>query len=104
MARAQHILLALAIAGAAPLGCAGEVHYAVDEAPPAPVSEPVLTPRGEVWLPGHWANVDERWVWHGGHFEQLRPGLMYEPGSWRYSEGKYVWVEGTWRPSTTASR
>jgi len=45
-----------------------------------------------------------RWVWHGGHFESQRPGYLYEPGSWRYNEGHYVWVEGTWQPSTTAFR
>jgi hypothetical protein len=104
MARAQHFLLALAVGAFGPAGCAGEVHYAVDDPPPPAVSEAVLAPHGEVWIPGHWANIDSRWVWHGGHFESQRPGYLYEPGSWRYNEGHYVWVEGTWQPSTTAFR
>jgi hypothetical protein len=109
MIRAQDILVALAIAGAAalaPAGCGGEVRYAVDKPPPPVVSEPVVAPRGEVWIPGHWANLDQRWVWHSGHFESQRSGYLFQPGAWRYSEGHYVWVEGTWRPTipSTASR
>jgi hypothetical protein len=103
MAKAQDILVALALAGGAaltPTGCEGTVRYAVNEPPPSPVSEPVLAPHGQEWIPGHWANVDNRWTWHGGHFEDQRPGYLYEPGSWRYSEGRYVWVEGGWRAST----
>ena len=104
MSKLREILGASVIAAAlAAPACTGEVRYAVSSPPPAPVSEPVIVPRGSVWIPGNWANLDERWVWRGGHFESARPGQVYFPGQWRRSGDQYVWVSGEWRSQATGT-
>jgi hypothetical protein len=103
MSKLRAFLAASLIAGAfvTSTGCGGQPNYAVRSPPPPPVSEPVLAPRGEVWIPGHWANVNWRWVWHGGHYETARPGQVYFPGRWRQHGDQYVWVGGEWRSQAT---
>jgi hypothetical protein len=68
----------------------------VQDGPPAPRYEPVITRPGFVWISGRW-NWIGRWQWFPGHYEAERVGYVYEPGGWIIRGGRHVWVGGLWR-------
>jgi len=90
---------ALAVGGAAvPLvGCTGEGTLVVEDAPPAPREEVVVTRPGFVFVHGHWNREGGRWVWVGGRYERERVGKTFIQGHWERRGHQHVWIEGGWR-------
>jgi hypothetical protein len=100
----RNTLAALAVAGAvfatvpAMTGCyATESAYVVEDAPPAPREEVVVTRPGFVWIHGHWTHPGRTWVWRGGYYERERPNRVYVEGRWERRGRGHVWVDGGWR-------
>jgi WXXGXW repeat (2 copies) len=107
------ILAALLVAGTAvtvmPVmtGCYGvEGALIIEDTPPPPRAEVVISRPGYVWVPGRWTRPGSRWVWQSGYYERDRPGAIYVQGRWERRGRGNVWVEGGWRTrgSTTVIR
>ncbi len=87
----------------APVVVAPPMIMVAPTAPPAPQSE-VIPPPPEgrekliVWQPGHWAWVNEVWMWEPGQ-NVSRPSetSTWVPGQWQLQpSGSYMWVGGRW--------
>jgi len=79
--RLTSVLLAAATtlgAGAAPMlaGCAAEGTMVIEEEPPAPREEVVVTRPGFVYVHGHWNREGRRWAWVGGRYE-----ILFQPAA-----------------------
>jgi len=97
--RIRSLLLGLAFAG----GCASHA-YLVEESPPPPRDEVVVTQPGQVWVHGHWARAGGKWAWVRGHHVRERPGYVYVEGRWDRRPQGYIWIEGAWRQSGVVRR
>ncbi|MFC6313944.1 hypothetical protein [Paraburkholderia dipogonis] len=51
---------------------------------------------GYAWDPGHWRWVQGRYVWVGGHWQAVRVGHRWVPGHWVARGPNWRWVEGHW--------
>jgi len=72
--------------------------YIVEDDPPAPQEEVVVTRPGYIYVHGNWRHDRGRWEWNGGHYEQARTNQRYVEGRWqRRSNHQHVWVQGGWR-------
>jgi WXXGXW repeat (2 copies) len=66
-------------------------------APPPPRVEVMPAPRaGYAWDPGHWRWAQGRYVWVGGHWQAVRVGHRWVPGHWVARGPNWRWVEGHW--------
>jgi hypothetical protein len=80
-----------------PSAPAGEV--VVNEAPPTPPSEVIVTAPGPdyVWVPGYYS-WQGRWIWIGGSWiVPPHRHAVWVGGHWGYRGRGYVWVGGRWR-------
>ena len=94
--------LAAAITCAAALTAAPAFAQAVivaPLAPPPPRVEVMPAPRaGYAWDPGHWRWAEGRYVWVGGHWNWAEPNYVWVPGVWqRPLRAHSVWVAPEWR-------
>jgi hypothetical protein len=79
-------------------GCyASEGAYVVEDEPPAPREEVVVSRPGYIWIHGRWAHPGRRWVWQGGYYERDHPDQVYVDGRWERRGRGSVWVAGGWR-------
>lgn len=98
----RNMLTALLITGAALpavpalTGCAGEGAFVVEDTPPPPREEVVVTRPGFIWIHGRWTHPGSRWTWSGGHYERERANQTYVEGRWERRGRGHVWVEGGW--------
>lgn len=103
MTALRNMLAALLVAGAAltvpaMTGCyASGGAYMVDDEPPAPREEVVVSRPGFIWIHGHWDHPNGRWAWRGGYYERERPNQVYVEGRWERRGTGHVWVNGSWR-------
>lgn len=91
---------AMAAAGVlAPAAVAGDIQWgvSVDIAPPAPMVVVNPPPRpGYLWAPGYWGWSDGRHVWLNGSWLRERPGYAYWQPRWVMRDG-YWWLQrGQW--------
>jgi len=94
------LLLAGAAASAIPAmaGCyATEGAYVVEESPPAPREEVVVSRPGYIWIHGRWTHPGRHWLWQSGYYERERPNQVYVEGRWERRTRGHVWVDGAWR-------
>lgn len=73
---------------------AADIELRIDFGPPAPRYEPVPAPRpGYVWAPGAWVWSNNRHVWRAGYWVAAKPGYRYVPERWEpYTDGgKQKW-------------
>jgi hypothetical protein len=93
-------VLAAALTCAATLTAAPAFAQAVivaPMAPPPPRVEVMPAPRaGYAWDPGHWRWAEGRYVWVGGHWQAVRVGHRWVPGHWVVRGPNWRWVEGHW--------
>ena len=90
------LLLALAVAAAAPLGaCYVQTRGAVVvDAPPPRARRVRVEPRpGYIWVDGFWVSQGGRWAWRDGYWVRSRPNQIYVEGriqtrEWTDKEGK----------------
>jgi WXXGXW repeat (2 copies) len=76
-----------------------QVNLNIRVAPPAQVVEVMpATPRGYVWVPGHWAWQNDRYVWIRGRNVVQRPGYMWAPDRWEQRGETYYRNPGRWEP------
>jgi hypothetical protein len=71
------------------------------EAAPPPVREEIRPPppgRGFEWIPGYWRWEGRRHVWVNGYWERPRPGYHWVAHHWENRGGRWVFIEGGWRP------
>jgi len=55
--------------------------------------------QGYVWQPGYWRWTGVRYIWVSGSYAPLpQPGLTWIPGRWVPHAGRWMWVNGYWRP------
>jgi hypothetical protein len=83
-----------AVATASLTPAAAQINVTFGAPPPPPVYEPVPVPRaGYVWAPGHYALVNDRYVWTRGQWMAARPGSRYVPDNWErvYVSGREQW-------------
>ena len=68
-------------------------------APPAQVVEvaPSMAP-GRVWVPGHWAWHNDRYIWIRGRTVVQRVGYMWAPDRWEQRGETYYRNPGRWEP------
>jgi len=79
-------------------GCyASEGAYVVEDSPPPPREEVVVTRPGYVWVHGRWTHPGRHWAWQGGYYERERPSQVYVEGRWEQRGHGHVWVDGGWR-------
>lgn len=104
MKKLQKSLAALLVAGAAlttipaMTGCfASEGAYVVEDSPPPPREEVVVSRPGFVWIQGRWTHPGNRWAWQGGYYERERPNSVYVAGRWERRGRGHVWVNGGWQ-------
>ncbi len=65
--------------------------------PPPPRYEPhPAARRGLVWVPGHWAATGGRYDWRGGYWQAQRPGYRYVPERWVRGPHGWVMRPGPW--------
>ena len=100
----RNMLAALVVAGSAVAalpamsGCyASGGAYVVEDAPPAPREEIVVSRPGYVWIHGRWTHPGRNWVWRGGYYERERADQIYVDGRWERRGRGHVWVDGGWR-------
>jgi hypothetical protein len=96
----KSIALAAALVTGAALvpGCyATGSAYVVDEEPPAPREEVVVSRPGFLYVHGNWHRDGGRWAWHEGHYERERAGHRYVEGRWERRGNRRIWVDGGWR-------
>ncbi len=77
--------------------CAGTASYTVEAPPPRNRVEVVVERPGFVWVDGHWAQPDGRWVWRSGYYERERPGHVFVRGRYERRGHQHVYVNGQWR-------
>jgi WXXGXW repeat (2 copies) len=83
-----------AIATAPFTPAAAQLSITFGSPPPPPVYEAVPAPRaGYVWAPGHYALVNDRYVWTRGQWMVERPGYRYVAPTWErvYIGGREQW-------------
>jgi len=98
----------VALIGLLCLGTAGGFAYVppvqasvdidVDLAPPAPRYERVVVRPGYVWTPGYYRWTNNRYVWVGGTYVVERPGYRWRPHRWTSMNGRWRFEEGGWDP------
>jgi len=100
----RQLLAALLVAGSAVAavpamtGCyATEGAYIVEDTPPPPREEVVVTRPGYVWIGGRWTHPGRHWVWKSGYYEREHPSQVYVQGRWERRGHGHVWVDGGWR-------
>jgi len=110
MTSLRKILAALVVAGStiaalpAMSGCyASGSAYVVEDVPPAPREEIVVSRPGFVWIHGHWTRPGSRWEWRGGYYERERPDQVYVEGRWERRGHGHVWIDGGWRARADVS-
>ena len=102
MTSLRKFVAALVVAGStvaavpAMSGCYGSA-YVVEDGPPAPREEIVVSRPGFIWVHGHWTRPGRTWVWRGGYYERERPEHVWVDGRWERRGRGHVWVDGGWR-------
>jgi hypothetical protein len=94
------LLIAATAAVAIPAmsGClAAEGSYVVEDSPPAPREEVVVSRPGYVWVHGRWTHPGRHWLWQSGRYERERNNQVYVEGRWERRGTGHVWVDGGWR-------
>jgi hypothetical protein len=71
--------------------------YVVEDVPPPPREEVVVTRPGHVWIHGRWTRPGDRWAWRGGYYERERPNQVFVEGRWERRGRGHVWIDGGWR-------
>jgi len=80
-------------------GCYGtEGAFVVEDTPPPPYEEIVVSQPGFIWVHGRWTHPGNGWVWNPGYYERERPGQVYVDGRWERRGRGHVWIEGGWHP------
>jgi|SRR6185503_17890073 len=103
MTSLRKILAALVVAGStvaalpAMSGCYGTSTLVVEDVPPAPREEIVVSRPGFIWVHGRWTRPGRTWVWRGGYYERERPEQVYVEGRWERRGRGHVWIDGGWR-------
>ncbi len=104
MRKLRNMVAALLVAGAAlatvpaMTGCyASGGAYVVEDAPPPPRAEVVVSRPGYVWIHGRWTRPGNRWAWREGYYEHERPNQVYVEGRWERRGRGHVWIDGGWR-------
>ena len=52
---------------------------------------------GHVWINGHWKYSGGRYVWVDGYYVKERPGHVWVSGHWKSVPGGWKWVPGHWK-------
>ena len=96
----------VALIGLLCLGTAGGLAYTppvqagvdidVVVAPPPPREERVVVRPGYVWTPGYYRYSENRYVWVGGTYVVERPGYRWRPHRWTNVNGRWHFEEGGW--------
>ena len=74
-----------------------QINLNIRVAPPAQVVEVMpATPRGYVWVPGHWAWHNDRYIWIRGRNVVQRVGYMWAPDRWEQRGEAYYRNPGRW--------
>jgi hypothetical protein len=63
--------------------------------PPLRVERVVVRP-GHVWIPGYWRWSDARYVWVGGYSARPRPGYRWHAASWTGCGPNWCYHKGYW--------
>jgi hypothetical protein len=70
---------------------------AVDMRPPPPRVVVVPAPRrGYVWEPGYWRWTGHKHVWVDGRWMRERRGWHWEPAHWEERQGRWYFQPGVW--------
>ena len=87
----------LAAASAIALPALAQSNLTVRIAPPAQMVEAIpATPRGYVWVPGHWAWHNDRYIWVRGRNVVQRVGYIWAPDRWEQRGETYYRNPGRW--------
>ena len=103
MTSLRKILASLVVAGStiaavpAVSGCYGTGTLVVEDVPPPPREEIVVSRPGHIWVHGHWMRPGRTWVWRGGYYERERSDQVYVEGRWERRGRGHVWIDGGWR-------
>ncbi len=74
-----------------------QINLNIRVSPPAQVVEVMpATPRGYVWVPGHWAWHNDRYVWIRGRNVVQRVGYTWAPDRWEQRGETYYRNPGRW--------
>ena len=94
---------ALAVAGVgaavhtAPAQARVSVSIHAPMAPPPLRIETVPTLRpGYIWTPGYWGWTNQRYVWHGGRAVRSRHGYRYAPPRWEKHGNRWRYQGQRW--------
>jgi WXXGXW repeat (2 copies) len=94
--RSAIALLALAIAGSAPVTVSAAT--LIVAAPPAPIVEvrPAAPAPGWVWMDGYWNWAGGRHVWVRGRWVAPHPGYHWVGHHWVHERGGWRLEDGHW--------
>lgn len=87
----------LVLASASTLPAFAQVYLNINIAPPALQYEVTPNiPRGNVWVPGHWAWHNDGYVWIRGRTVAQRVGYVWAPDRWEQRGQYYYRNPGRW--------
>ena len=95
---ARNLSLSLLVAASAiALPAFAQINLSIRVAPPAQRVEIMpATPRGYVWVPGHWAWHNDRYIWVRGRNVVQRVGYVWAPDRWEQRGETYYRNPGRW--------
>ena len=95
---ARNLSLSLLVAASViALPALAQINLNIRVAPPAQRVEVMpATPRGYVWVPGHWAWHNDRYIWIRGRNVVQRVGYMWAPDRWEQRGEAYYRNPGRW--------
>ena len=95
---ARNLSLSLLVAASSvTLPVFAQINLNIRVAPPAQRVEVMpATPRGYVWVPGHWAWHGDRYIWIRGRNVVQRVGYMWAPDHWEQRGETYYRNPGRW--------
>jgi len=90
---------AMMASGALAPAAAADIQWgaSVNFAPPAPMQVEMPPPRpGYLWTPGYWGWSNGRHVWLSGSWLRERPGYAYWQPRWVVRDGRWWLQRGQW--------
>lgn len=94
----RNLSLSLLLASSAiALPALAQINLSIRVAPPEQMVEVMpATPRGYVWVPGHWAWHNDRYIWIRGRNVVQRVGYVWAPDRWENRGETYYRNPGRW--------